>query len=83
MPRNEPPRCERRYFRLPLDQIAYVRFIVESYEGLAQVTSLPGRAEMEWVVPTTLAPLADSLARSLMDEAGLTPIERPDDWREG
>jgi hypothetical protein len=77
---SSPPRCERRYFRLPLEQIAYVRFIVESYEGLAQVTSLPGRAEMEWVVPTALAPLADSLARALALEAGLTAIARPDDW---
>jgi hypothetical protein len=82
MPPTDPPRCERRYFRLPLDQIAYVRFVVESYEGLAQVTSLPGRAEMEWVVPVPLTPVAESLARALALEAGLVPIERPEDWPE-
>jgi len=76
----EPPRCERRYFRVPLDQIAYVRFVVESYEGLAQVTSLPGRAEMEWVVPAAFAEVAGSLAHALAEEAGLVPIARPADW---
>ena len=49
-----PDECCQLFFRLPREQIAYVRFIVESYEGLAQVTSLPGRGEMEWLIPRPL-----------------------------
>jgi len=68
------------YYRLPLSQIAYVRFIVESYDGLAQVTSLPGRGEMEWIVPGGMVAVADALARALSDEVGLVAIPRPEDW---
>ncbi len=73
---------DRYYFRLPLSQIAYARFIVESYEGLAQVTSLPGRGEMEWIVPLGMVALADALARALGHEVGLVAIPRPEDWPE-
>jgi hypothetical protein len=73
-------RCERLFFRVPMEQIAYVRFIVESYEGLALCTSLPGRCEMEWQVPRELLPEAQLLALALAREAGLVPIARPADW---
>jgi len=73
-------RCHRLFFRLPKDQIAYVRFTVESYEGLAQVTSLPGRGEMEWRIPAPLLQEARGLARALAEEAGLVPIPQPADW---
>ena len=63
-------------------QIAYVRFIIEAYDGLAQVTSLPGRGEMEWLVPDELIAQAEALASALAEEAGLTPIPRPEDWPE-
>jgi hypothetical protein len=75
--------CHRLYYRVPLDQIAYVRFVVEAYDGLAQVTSLPGRAEMEWRVPDSMLAAAEKLAGSLADEAGLVPIPRPPDWPDG
>ena len=70
----------RRYFRLPVQEIAYVRFVVEAYEGLAVVTSLPGRGEMEWTIPDGLLGAADELARALAGEVGLAPIPRPPDW---
>jgi hypothetical protein len=73
--------CTRRYFRLPLAQISYVKFVVEAYEGLAQVSSRPGRGEMEWVVPPGLEQQAEALARALEAEAGLVPIAPPDDWK--
>jgi hypothetical protein len=59
-----------------------VRFVVEAYDGLAQVTSRPGRAEMEWLVPPGQEREAQRLARALQREAGLTPIPRPQDWEE-
>jgi len=72
--------CHARYFRVPLGEIAYVRFIVESYEGLAQVTSLPGRAEMEWIVPEEMIGPAEALAEALSREVALVAIPRPPDW---
>lgn len=72
--------CLRRYFRLPRENIAYVRFVVEAYEGLALVSSPPSRGEMEWFVPVALAEQADELARALETEAGLVSITRPQDW---
>jgi hypothetical protein len=74
------PRSLRRYYRLPKEEIAFIRFIVEAYDGLAQVTSLPGRAEMEWVIPEELIEQAEALAVSLAKEIPLVPIPRPEDW---
>lgn len=79
---NPERRCIHLFFRLAEADIAYVRFIVESYEGLAQVTSLPGRGEVELVVPAELAPEAMALAAALGEEITLAPIERPADWPE-
>jgi len=73
-------RCVHRFFRIPIEQISYVRFIVESYEGLAQVTSLPGRGEIEWIIPEELEPQAQGLIDALCDEAQMVPIGRPRDW---
>lgn len=74
--------CHYIYFRLPIEQIAYVRFIVESYENLAQVTSIPGRGEMEWVIPSGLIDTAHELAQALSEETGMVVIHRPADWPE-
>jgi hypothetical protein len=73
-------RVVRFYFRVPVEQIAYVRFVVESYEGLAQVTSLPGRTDMQWLVPIEHRSTAEALARALASEVQLVPIPCPPDW---
>lgn len=73
--------CVRRYFRVPLAEIGYVRFVIESYEGLAQMVSLPRRAEVEWIIPASLIAEAEALAESLAEETGLAPIAAPADWR--
>ena len=70
-----------RYFRVPLDQIGYVRMIVEGYDGVAAVRSLSGdRGEIEWLVGEGMEAEAEALSRRLQAEAGLVPIERPADW---
>jgi hypothetical protein len=70
-----------RFFRVPLEQIAYVRAIVEGYDGLALVYAPdPRRGEIEWIVGRGLEDEADALARRLADEAGLIAIARPADW---
>ncbi len=76
------PDCVELFFRLPMEQISYVKFVVEAYEGLAQVSSLPGRAEMLWLVPRSQEQEARALANGLAKEAGLVPIPRPTDWPE-
>jgi hypothetical protein len=76
----EAPGCRRLYFRIDVREIAFVRFVVESYEGIAVVTSYPRRGEMEWVVPEGCLAEAVRLASALASEVGLVPIERPDDW---
>ena len=72
--------CIRRYFRVPREEIGYLRFLVEAYEGLAQITAAPGRAEVEWIIPEELAEQADELCRVLAKEIGMVPIPRPSDW---
>jgi hypothetical protein len=73
-------RCSYRYYRVELDQIAYIRFIVESYEGIAQMTSFPRRAEIEWVIPDSMMAHVNVLARALAEEICLVPISKPEDW---
>ena len=68
--------CIHRFYRVEKSQIAYLRFIVESYEGLAQISSLPGRAEVEWTIPWDLKTQAEQLAKELAKEIMLLPIEK-------
>lgn len=66
--------CIRRVFRLNTEHIAYVRFIVEGYEGLAQVTSEKSQSEMEWLIPSSREQEAENLASALFIEVGLELI---------
>jgi hypothetical protein len=75
------PSVPSRFFRVPLEQIAYVRAIVEGYDGLALVHAPdPRRGEVEWLIGEGLDDEAETLARRLADEAGLIEIARPADW---
>jgi hypothetical protein len=70
-----------RWFRVPLEQIGYVRAIVEAYDGVALVHAPdPRRGEIEWLIGEGLEDEAAALARRLAAEAGLIEIERPADW---
>lgn len=70
-----------RWFRVPLNQIAYVRAILEAYDGVALLHAPdPRRGEIEWLVGDGLEREAEALARRLEDEAGLIAIDRPSDW---
>ena len=68
------PQCVRWVFRLSRRHIAYVRFVLEAYEGLAQMTSEPGRAEVTWTVPASQVVAARALATALRAEVGLEPL---------
>lgn len=70
-----------RFFRVPLEQIAYVRAVVEAYDGVAVVRAADARrGEIEWLIGDGLEDEADLLARRLATEAGLIEIARPADW---
>ena len=63
-----------RRFRVPLDQIGYVRMIVEAYDGLAVMTSEPGVGVIEWWIAPGREVEADELAAALARECGMRPI---------
>jgi hypothetical protein len=64
-----------RRFRLPLEEIAYVRMIVEAYDGLAVVVSPEANLGLvEWWIAPGREAEADELARRLEGEARLQPI---------
>jgi hypothetical protein len=70
-----------RFFRLPVNEIGYVRMIVESYDGLATVRSHgSSRGEIEWLIGEGLEGEAAELAVRLGREVGLIPIDKPSDW---
>lgn len=68
------------FFEVPRHAIGYVRFIVEAYEGLAQVRSMPRRNLVEWIVPIGLVEQSRLLANALQNEVGLKAIDPPADW---
>jgi Domain of unknown function (DUF4911) len=70
-----------RFFRVALEQIGYVRAIVEGYDGLAIVRAPdPKRGEIEWLIGEGLEAEADTVVRRLENEAGIIEIQRPADW---
>jgi hypothetical protein len=70
-----------RYFRVPLAEIAYVRMIVEAFDGLAVVRSLSSsRGEIEWIIGEGMDAEAEEVAQRLAQLTGMCPIERPADW---
>lgn len=70
-----------RFYRVPLEQIAYVRAIVEGYDGVAIIYSPDARrGEIEWIIGEGLEDEARAIAEKLVREAGLVEIGRPPDW---
>jgi hypothetical protein len=69
-----------RFFRVPLEQIGYVRAIVEAYEGLAYLRSNDARrGEVELLIPTPGTEV-ENLIERLGRETGWVEIPRPADW---
>jgi hypothetical protein len=71
-----------RFFRVPLEQIGFVRAIVEAHEGLAQVCSNDAdRGEIEILIPESMAAEAETMLGRLQASTGCVEIARPVDWR--
>jgi hypothetical protein len=70
-----------RYYRVPVAEIAYVRAVVEGYDGVAVVRALdPNRGELEWLIGEGLEDEAQAIAERLAGEVGLLEIPQPADW---
>lgn len=71
-----------RYFRVALGEIAYVRAIVEGYDGMAVVKAAgANRGEIEWAVGEGMEAEAEALVQKLEREGiGMIEIARPADW---
>ena len=71
------PFCKRYYQVLPAE-IAWLRFILESYDGLAFVRSLDGKkALVEVAYPPSRSLDAELLLESLCNESSMHEIETP------
>jgi hypothetical protein len=64
-----------RRFRVPLEEIGYVRMIVEAYDGLAVVVSPEANVGIvEWWIAPGREGEAEELAAKLAIEARLQPL---------
>jgi len=63
-----------RRCRCPRPAIAYVRMILEAYDGLAVMSSRRGDTLVEWWIAPGREGEADTLARALFDEVALVPV---------
>ena len=68
----------KSYYRLPRQQIGYLRFILESYDGLAFVRTLDSReALVEIAYPVSRRADAEDLLASLAAECAMTAVAPP------
>ncbi|AJF05792.1 DUF4911 domain-containing protein [Geoalkalibacter subterraneus] len=70
---------EYRYFSLPPQDIAYLRFILESYDGLCFMRTLDNRSgvlEVAW--PASQRADAQQLLAALQEEVALHQIPPPE-----
>ena len=76
-PRSELGKMDTRsrYFRLRREDIAYFKFIIESYEGMAVVrTEDPGEAIVELMVAPGWEKDVDEVLEGLRKEIHIEPI---------
>jgi hypothetical protein len=68
-----------RFFRVDRRSIAYLRFTLEAYDGLATLTTLdPREGIVALSFPDCFAGDVDDLVAALGEEIGLTEIDFPD-----
>jgi hypothetical protein len=72
------PDVEPIFLHVPRAEIAYVKFVLESYEDVAVTRTLDRHAALlvVLVAPDFLAQ-ARTIVRALADEAGCREVERP------
>lgn len=69
----------KRYFQLPRGEIGYLRFVLESYDGLAFARTLDSRAALvEIACSPSRASDVDMLLENLAVEIGLREVPAPE-----
>jgi hypothetical protein len=69
---------EPLFLRVPREEIAYVKFIFESYEGVAVTRTLDRHAALLAVlVAPDFLPTARTIVAALAQEAGCREVARP------
>ncbi|TLN15325.1 DUF4911 domain-containing protein [bacterium] len=67
-----------RYFKVDRSEIGYLRFIIESYEGLATISTMDAKnGIVSLSVPDSFAEEADRLVEALRSEMVITEIPFP------
>jgi Domain of unknown function (DUF4911) len=70
---------DKRYFQLPRAEIGYLRFILESYDGLAFVRTLDSReALVEIAFHPSRREDAELLLTALVDECSMAVAPMPE-----
>ncbi len=73
----------KRFYRLDIRQLAFVKFIVESYDGIAMLRTLnAGCGEIEVMAPECNLPVLDALIDDLRKEINIVQIKKPVDYFE-
>ena len=68
----------KRYYQLPRDAIGYLRFILESYDGLAFARTLDSRSGLvEIACSPSRQEDVDDLLAALAEEVGLRQVATP------
>lgn len=68
----------QKYLRVNPKDMAYVKFIVESYGGLAVLRTVnPREGIMEWMIPPDLVKEVEELIDSLRKEIAIVPVSPP------
>ena len=66
------------YFKVSPRDLAYVKFIVESYDGLAILRTVdPREGIVEWMISPDLVGEAEELIESLREEIPILPVAPP------
>jgi len=75
-------RAHRRYYRVDRREIAFLRFILEAYDGLAVLETLdPKRGEVVVYIARGCLDEADGILTDLQKTIQLEPIEALDNHR--
>ena len=76
---TDPKAFEKRYFLLPRAEIGHLRFILESYDGLAFARTLDSSEGLvEIAYPSTRKVDAEVLIEALCQEVALSEVLPPE-----
>jgi hypothetical protein len=80
---GDGPTC-RRYFRLQRRDLAYLTFILESYEGIASMSTIDRQETLVVIsAPPGMEQTLDGLLTALSEELELTEVGPPEETEGG